>query len=180
MDRPRWRAWTIVLAALFGMLAFNGGSAMAESTTVTEDAHREIAALIAGEDDAWGRGDGPGFGARALPDVVFTNVVGMFSVGKAPFVAQHERIFATIYKGSICHQDIQHITMLKPDVAIVDTLAIVQGARHAPPGVEFIDGAIHARLEQVLVRQDDGWWVASFHNVAVNPSAANMPPPPRS
>ncbi len=179
MRNPGWQAGMAFSAAFVVTLAGYGGRAMAESKTVPDDALREIAALVAGEDDAWNRGDAEGFAARVLPDVVFTNVVGMFSVGKAPFVAQHERIFSTIYKGSVNHQEIQHITMLKPDVAIVDTLAVVTGASHAPPGIELIDGAIHARLEQVLVRQDDGWWVASFHNVAVNPAAASGPPPPR-
>ncbi|HEY2686385.1 MAG TPA: SgcJ/EcaC family oxidoreductase [Steroidobacteraceae bacterium] len=136
-----------------------------------KEARQEIESLIAGEDDAWKRGDAAGFSARVLPDVVFTNIVGMFSVGKPPFLAHHERIFSTIYKGSACHQSIQHIALLKPDVAIVDTLAIVTGFQHSPPGIATIDGAIHARLEQVLMRLEDGWWVASFHNVAVNPAA---------
>ncbi len=152
---------------------------MADPIKVTEDIRREIAAVVAAEDDAWNRGDAQAFAARVLPDVVFTNVVGMFSVGKAPFLAQHERIFATIYKGSVNHQEIQHVTMLKPDVAIVDTLSIVKGAKHVPPGIELIDGAIQARLEQVLVRNESGWWVASFHNVAVNPAVLAGGTPPR-
>ncbi len=149
---------------------------MAESRSADPTARQEIEALIAGEDDAWNRGDASGFAARALADVVFTNVVGMFSVGKPPFVAQHERIFSTIYKGSTCHQSVQHITLLKSDVAIVDTLAIVTGFQHTPPGIGTIDGAIHARLEQVLIRLTDGWWIASFHNVAVNPAALQDAP----
>src|SRR5271165_5860224 len=144
---------------------------MAEDTSATGAAHREITELVAAEDDSWNRGNAQAFAARVLPDVVFTNVIGMFSVGKAPFLAQHERIFATIYQGSVNHQDIKHVTMLKPDVAIVDTLSVVTGAKHVPPGIELIDGAIHARLEQVLVRHEDGWWIASSHNVAVNPAA---------
>ena len=152
---------------------------MAESASADETARQEIGSLIAGEDDAWNLADAAEFAARVLPDVVFTNIVGMFSVGKPPFVAQHERIFSTIYKGSTCYQSIQHITLLKPDVAIVDTLAIVTGFQHTPPGIGTIDGAIHARLEQVLMRLKDGWWVASFHNVAVNPAALQGAPPPR-
>jgi uncharacterized protein (TIGR02246 family) len=144
---------------------------------IPENTRCDIAALLASEDDAWNRGDAAGFAARVLPDIVFTNVLGMFSVGKAPFVSQHERIFATIYQGSIIRQSVQHMTLLTPDIAIVDTLAVVTGARHAPPGVVPIDGAIHARLEQVLVRREDSWWVASFHNVAVHP-AANAGGPP--
>lgn len=151
---------------------------MPESTSTDETAGQEIGTLIAGQDAAWNRGDAAGFAARVLPDVVFTNIVGMFSVGKPPFVAQHERIFATIYQGSAVHQSIQHILLLKPDVAIVDTLAILTGFKHTPPGIATIDGAIHARLEQVLLHLEDGWWVASFHNVAVNPTAAQGPPPP--
>jgi uncharacterized protein (TIGR02246 family) len=151
--------------------------------TVSENAagaaRQEIGSLIAAEDDAWNRGEAAAFAARALPDIVFTNIVGMFSVGKSPFVVQHERIFSTIYKGSTCRQSIQHITLLKPDVAIVDTLAVLTGFTHTPPGIGTIDGAIHARLEQVLVRLNDGWWVASFHNVAVNPAALQVQPPPR-
>ncbi len=150
---------------------------MASDVTPSGDAPPGIAALIAAEDAAWNIGDAQRFAGRVLPDVVFTNVVGMFSVGKAPFLAQHERIFGTIYKGSALHQKIQHVAVLSPDIVIVDTLSTLTGASHAPPGVELIDGAIRTRLEQVLVHRADGWWVASFHNVAINPAVtANAPP----
>jgi uncharacterized protein (TIGR02246 family) len=145
---------------------------MAEDLTISQEIRSEIAALVAAEDAAWNRGSAQAFAERALADILFTNIFGMFSVGKAPFIAQHERIFSTIYKGSTNRMQVQHITLLKPDVAIVDTLAVVTGVRHAPQGVPLIDGAIHARLEQVLVRRPDGWWIASFHNVAVNPAYA--------
>jgi uncharacterized protein (TIGR02246 family) len=144
---------------------------MANDGTTARDSRPDIAALISAEDEAWNRGDARRFSDNALPEVVFTNIIGMFSVGKAPFLAQHEHIFATIYKGSVLHQTIQQITMLTSDIAIVDTLATVTGATHAPPGVELIHGAILTRLEQVLVHRADGWWVASFHNVAVHPAA---------
>lgn len=168
--RAKW--WGLVALML---LAATERPAMAESLNVSDATRTEIAAVIAAEDEAWNSGDAEGFAARVLPDVVFTNVMGMFSVGKTPFLVQHQRIFSTIYKGSTNRQTVQHITLLKPDVAIVDTLAVLKGTQHAPPGVEPIDGAIHARLEQVLVRKSDGWWVASFHNVAVNPAVAGGP-----
>ncbi len=104
---------------------------MTHSEAEDDEARREIAALIAGEDEAWNKGDAAAFAARVLPDIIFTNVVGMFSIGKAPFVAQHERIFATIYQGSTNHQQIVHIKLLRPGIAIVDTLATVTGFQHA-------------------------------------------------
>ena len=138
-----------------------------------------IAALIRDEDAAWNKGDAVAFAARALPGVVFTNIVGMFSVGKPPFEAQHARIFSTIYQGSTLKQAIVHTTFVRPDVAIVDTLTEVSGFHSLPPGSEAVDGVLRTRLEQVLVRNDGQWWVASFHNVPINPAAAAAPPPPR-
>ena len=168
--------WLLIIVT--GLLLLFGESTRANDLPTARRSRPGIAALISAEDDAWNRGDAQGFSDKALPDVVFTNVVGLFSVGKAPFLAQHERIFATIYKGSALHQAIQQITMLTPNIAIVDTLASVTGATHAPPGVDLIDGAIRTRLEQVLVHRADGWRVASFHNVAVNPATtANATPP---
>lgn len=174
------RRWLTSAAAVAAILRTpvalaKGEPAVADDLTPGWDFNDEIAALIRGEDEAWNNGDAKAFAARVLPNVIFTNVLGMFSVGKAPFLAQHERIFATIYKGSTNHQEIKHISYVRPDVAIVDTLSIGTNIRQPPPGVQFIDGAIHARLEQVLVREPDGWWVASFHNVAVNPAILSAP-----
>ena len=139
---------------------------------VDEQDRVAIAAILAAQSGAWAAGDAAAFGARCLPDVVFTNVVGMFSVGIEPFNALHAHIFATMYKGSRMTQELAHIAMPTADVAVVDTLARLTGYRHAPPGAQPIDGALQTRLEQVMVRRDGGWWVQSFHNVPVNPAAA--------
>ena len=144
---------------------------------VAEADRAAIIALLAAQDTAWAAGDAAAFGARCLPDVVFTNVVGMFSVGKVPFDAQHAHIFATIYKGSRLTQEVANIVLPTPDVAVVDTLTAVTGAMHLPPGAQLIDGALRTRLEQVLVRHAGEWWVQAFHNVPVNPAAAAVARP---
>ncbi len=136
-----------------------------------------ILAMIDAQSQAWNAGDAVAFGERALPDIVFTNIVGLFSVGAEPFEAQHAHIFATIYQGSRMVQRLERVTMASDDVAIVDTLAAVTGYRRLPPGVEPIDGALTTRLEQVIVRRDGGWWMQAFHNVPVNPAAATVARP---
>jgi uncharacterized protein (TIGR02246 family) len=138
-----------------------------------------IEAILTRQSAAWGAGDAGAFAADTQEGVVFTNVVGMFSIGRAPFIAQHEHIFSTIYKGSRMEQEIVAITLVRPDVAIVDTLTKLVDAPHRPPGIELIDGAVRSRLEQVMVKDGSQWKVASFHNVAVNPAFANGAPPPR-
>ena len=59
--------------------------AMAENLTVSDETRSDIAALVAAQDAAWNRGSAEAFAARALPDIVFTNIFGMFSVGKRHF-----------------------------------------------------------------------------------------------
>ena len=128
-----------------------------------------IGALIAAEDAAWEKGDADAFGARTLPDVAFTNIVGMHTIGRVPFVAQHRRILSTIYKGSRVSQRVTEIQFPAPGVAIVHSLTRLTGYAEAPPGAQPIGGALRTRLQQVLVKKPDGWWVASFHNVVIQP-----------
>ncbi len=145
--------------------------------------HSEITAVLAAQDAAWAAGDAEAFAAAVTDDVVFTNVVGMFTVGRAPFVAQHARIFATFYRGTIMRQTVANIALVRPDVAIVDTVAEGTGfTTELPPAIaaHVVDGAIRTRLEQVMVRNDGRWQVAAFHNVPVNAAAiAAAGPPPR-
>ncbi len=136
-----------------------------------------IEAIVAEQDAAWRAGDAAAFSGRVADDVVFTNVVGMFAIGRAPFEEIHAHIFATFYKGSKLSQSIANIAWIRPDVAIVDTLTEVTGFGALPPGAEAIDGALRTRLEQVMVRNDGVWSVASFHNVPINPRALPGGPP---
>jgi hypothetical protein len=53
--------------------------AMAENLTVSEETRAEITALVAAEEAAWNKGSAEAFAERALPDIVFTNIFGMFS-----------------------------------------------------------------------------------------------------
>ena len=130
-----------------------------------------IQAILGRQSTAWCAGDAAAFTADTADDVIFTNIIGMFSIGRALFLEQHARIFSTIYKGSTLKQDLVAITAIRPDVAIVDTLALVTNAPHHPPGIELIDGAVRTRLEQVMVMNAGKWQVAAFHNVAVHPAA---------
>ena len=107
---------------------------------------------------------------------MFTNVVGRFTVGREPFLAQHEHIFSTIYKASWMTQKIEHLAFVRSDVAIVETLTSVAGYQALPPGAAVHNGTLYSRLEQVLVKNGGAWWVAAFHNVAVNASISGLLP----
>jgi uncharacterized protein (TIGR02246 family) len=141
-------------------------------SAVTTEAPQNQTALLRildGGGAAWAKGDADAFAAHVRDNVVFTNIVGMFSVGKVPFVAQHKAIFATIYKESLMQQFVQNISFVRSDTAIVDTIAKVTGFHELPVGASAVDGALYTRLEQVMVKENGAWQVASFHNVPIQP-----------
>lgn len=140
------------------------------------DATDAIRALLDVQERAWQAGDAEAFSHPTAPDIVFTNVVGLFSIGRAGFEAQHRHIFSTFYKGSTLTQSVERIIFVRPDVAIVNTLTEVTGFGLLPPAIPASGATLTTRLEQVLVRESGGWQIAAFHNVVVHPDAAAAAP----
>jgi hypothetical protein len=64
---------------------------------------------------------------------------------------------------------------IRPEVAIVDINVELTGYQKLPPGIRVeSDGAIRAKLQLVLVKENGEWWITAYHNVAVTP----LPPRP--
>jgi uncharacterized protein (TIGR02246 family) len=156
---------SILIVALIGSVGTESSALAAESPQKPT----ELLRILDDESAAWAKGDADAFAAHVRDNIIFTNTVGMFSVGKAPFVAQHKNIFATIYKESSVRQFVQNIILIRTDTAIVDTIAKVSGFHELPSGVSAVDGALYTRLEQVMVKENGTWQVASFHNVPIQP-----------
>ncbi len=150
----------------------------AEAMQVPDDVRAAIEAVIADETAAWNRGDATGFATHTTDDVVFTNVVGMFTLGRGPFTRQCARIFAGRYRGSHLVQTVEHIRFVRPDVAIVNTMFAVTGYASLPPGASSDDGVLRTRAEQVMTFDEGRWQVASFHNVPVDVAAIAAAGPP--
>ena len=137
----------------------------------------QIRAIVQSEGDAWNRGDAEAFAAHYSETGSFTNVIGQQLYGRAGFVAQHAKIFSTIYQGSHNTLIVTKIAFLRPDVAVVDIDGALFGAKSTPPGLKtFPDGALHVKLQEVMTREKNGWIIAAFHNVAVYPLPAGGPP----
>ncbi len=135
-----------------------------------------IRSILDAQEEAWRGGDAAAFSHDVTAQIVFTNVVGLFSIGRAGFEAQHHHIFSTFYKGSILQQAVEQMTFVRPDVAVVNTLTQVTGFSALPPGIPAHHGVLKTRLEQVMVHTEDGWKVAAFHNVIVHRQPASVEP----
>lgn len=144
------------------------------SLKLTDADLASIKTLLAAQDAAWNAGDASAFGAALSDDAVFTNVMGMFIVGRDPFIVQHERIFSTFFKGSRLVQQLAHVTVVRADVLAVDIVARVTDYVEPPRGITPVDGAVVTRLLQVLAKDGEDWRVVAFHNVAVQPFVAAM------
>ena len=159
-----------VIGAVLLSLSF---ACLAQSSRADET---QIRAIVQSEGDAWNRGDAVAFGAHYAENGSFTNVIGQQLYGRAPFIAQHEKIFSTIYKGSHNVLTVSRITFLRPEVALVEIEGLLTGANRLPPGLKAEeDGALHVKLLEVMTREKGSWWIAAFHNVAVYPLPPEAP-----
>ena len=129
----------------------------------------ELGPVLAEQDAAWAAGDAPRFSERVLPDAVFTNIFGQQFTGRDAFEGQHAFIFSSIYAGSRLTQTIAHARRLADTVAAVDTDCEVHGAKVLPAWYASEDGVLRTKLLQIFVLRPEGWRIAAFHNVVVNP-----------
>ena len=163
-----------LLVLFLAVLLTPSFTGVAQSRNADDEAR--IRAVVQSEADAWNRGDAVAFGAHYAEGGSFTNVIGRQLYGREAFIAQHARIFSTIYKGSHNSFSVTKIMFLRPDVAVVDIDGALTGARQLPPGLKAgDDGSVHVKLQQVMTREKGEWWIAAFHNVAVYPLPVGEP-----
>ncbi len=162
------RCIALITVSIVGLIGSFGTELFARTTESPQNT-APLLRVLDDESAAWAKGDADAFAAHVLDNVVFTNIVGMFSIGKVPFVSQHKNIFATIYKGSSMEQFVQNISFVRSDTAIVDTITKLSSFHEVPFGSAAVDGVLYTRLEQVMVKENGTWQVASFHNVSIQP-----------
>jgi uncharacterized protein (TIGR02246 family) len=126
----------------------------------------EIQQLMRELTEAWNRGDVNAYGARYLADGTFTNVNGGFYVGRDEFDRRHDEVFRGPFKGTTLTMTTRRLRFLRPDLAVIDVDTGLFGAPIQPPGVQAgADGALRACLLMVLVKENEKWWIAAYHNV---------------
>ena len=127
---------------------------------------REIQKLIDELTDAWRRGDAKAYGARVVPEATFTNVNGEFYVGREAFDRRHAEVFRGVFRGTALAMTVNKLRFVRPDVAIADIDTEVSGAQLRPQGVTVgPHGVLRSRLLMALVKENEVWWIAAYHNV---------------
>ena len=138
--------------------------------TPDETAVRKI---IQDQTTAWNNGDAKAYSQHFASDGTFTNLLGMFFIGRDAFRERHDQIFKAAYRGSTKHEDLVSIKFVRPDVVIVETLQTITGYHKLLPGTSAdAKGRLRTRLLQVLVKDGGEWKIASYHNVDVKPGTS--------
>ena len=107
-------------------------------TAISTTDEETIRGILAGEDQAWSRGDAAGFSQHLAPNCIATNVQGQSMSGKDLFLRQHAMIFATFFKGTTLTQTMLTFRFLGATVAIVESICMVAGWTN-PPAVVPLD-----------------------------------------
>src|SRR5580765_4644027 len=101
---------------------------------------------------AWNAGDSKAFAAKFLEDATFIHIYGGQLDGRAAIEGSHRVIFDTIYKGSRITFTVRNVRMLRPDVAVVWTRALVVTAQ----GSE-----VDTRPTMVVVKDQGNWQIVA-------------------
>ncbi len=119
--------------------------------------------LIGRLEQAWNEADGTAFGEPFAADADFVDIRGEQHRGREAIAAGHQAIFDSVYKGSSIRYELLRTRELSDDVILAHSMGFLS----APSGP--LAGEHSAVQSLVLVRGDDGWQIAGFHNTLVAP-----------
>ena len=110
---------------------------------------------------AWNAADGVAFARPFAEDADFVNIRGEHHRTRDAIAKGHQAIFNTVYKASVVRMQVAAVRTLAPTVL----LAHVKSTLTLPTGP--LAGEHQALFSLVLVRGQDSWPIAAFHNTLV-------------
>ncbi|MDX8056748.1 SgcJ/EcaC family oxidoreductase [Lentzea sp. BCCO 10_0798] len=113
----------------------------------------QIYALWQRMEQGWALGDGAAFASVFAEDVDFVTVRGEELFGRHAVAAGHSQLFAGPYRDTKLTAEISLIRPLSSGISVVHVTSSI-----APAGI-----TTHAQA--VVVRREDGWEIAAFHNM---------------
>ena len=126
--------------------------------------------ILSEETNAWNSGDAKAYSNHFAKDGTFTNIMGQFFIGHQAFEERHDVIFKSMFKGTKLITNVVSLRFIKPDVAVVETLAWVSGIATPPPGAKLDPkGRLVTRLLQVMIKDGADWKIEAYHNIDIKP-----------
>jgi len=127
-----------------------------------ESAEKVAGEIVAGLERAWNAGDHGAWAAQFAEDADFVTVRGDYFRTRSDIAGGHHAIFGSIYKGSVNQYELLRTRAIGESVVVAHVRARLQ----VPAGP--MAGEHVALFSAVIVRQDEGWRIVSFHNTFRN------------
>lgn len=118
----------------------------------------QIAAIISDWERAWNNHDMRAYGSLYHEDGVWVLWTGNVWTGRAAIEAGHAEAHRTFFRDSIQREEIEELTLVGPDAAVVRFKSTLTGDSRAP-GKE-----IHSRKILVVTRRDGVWKIGWGQN----------------
>lgn len=157
------------LAAAMAMMA--ASPALAQAAGDEADVRATVEALST----TWEAGDADAYAALFTEDADYMAAGGVRMTGRDAIWDLHAGAFEGIYAGSTLPTEIEHVTFIAPDVALVAVRCMVEPAPGAEP--QGIQG--RALIGTAIVRRGaDGWKIGYMNTMPA--AAADFQPPSAS
>jgi uncharacterized protein (TIGR02246 family) len=120
-----------------------------------------LGAVVAELMQAWNDGDGRRFASQFALDAEQVNIFGVRLRGRCEIGERHDRIFKTIFRGSVNTLQVLNARLLAADVLLAQMSSLVD----VPQGL--FKGELRTIVSMVLIRNETHWEIVLFHNTRV-------------
>jgi uncharacterized protein (TIGR02246 family) len=153
-------------AAAMRMLAFAlAGLLSATSTSTSQDAQRgsvadrqQITAIIDRWEEAWNSHDMRAFGSLFHDDGIWVLWTGQVWKGRTAIEEGHAAVHKTVFRNSVQREELEELTFVGPDAAVVRFYSTLTGDERAPGKV------IRSRKILIVTKREGNWKVGWGQN----------------
>lgn len=151
------------------LTAMTGAWVAPAPAQVNEGIHR----ILAGQVEAWNRGDAKTWAQGFSEDADFINILGMRFQGRHDIQRRHAELFATAFQGSNVTITVVKIRVLTGSAAVVETVHELQTFVRLPRGIQPTEGSnvLRTRMSYVFTLEGGRWRILSAQNTAIAPAS---------
>jgi uncharacterized protein (TIGR02246 family) len=132
--------------------------------------NHEVLEILREQTEAWNRVDGAAWSKYFTDDCDFVNLRGGVLKGRADLESSIIASLNAGLKGSQLSISLRQLTLLTPEIVLIDTDYDLTGIQGVLPGVAVINGVLNTRLKYVAVRRDRHWRFIAAQNTIVLPA----------
>ena len=141
-------------------------SAFAQYSNTNEN--ELIKKIIKDQEEGWNNGDAEQYSRSFQTEGIYTIITGTTYHSRDDLKERVDFILKGFFANSILTQKIANITFVAENIAILEIETEMTNFKGLPPGVKATsDEKLRTSMLQVLIKTDDEWKVAAFHNVDV-------------